>query len=543
MKKTILAILLATLMIGSVLTGCGEKQQTASDDERVTISVAYPKADETWTQDDYYKYITDKVNIDIEFQALSSDSAAEKARIMISSGSMTDIVYTSSFMLDEYASYAKQGLVKGLPDDWKEKYPNLGFALEMTGVLDSLEDAGDGSVYALLRPMDHYTNYIDEFRAAYKEGKDLRELMSEQKYLYIDRYGFAYRKDWAEKLGIKTQPIMEYDDFIDMVLKFKEADLGGVGADNTVGIAVDHTEAPNIFVTAFNSSYKYFNKDGKDKYVCGLLEDSTTEGVKAYVEAYRSGVLSPGFYTQKTQNLNSLFCSQRSGVIFPRAEVSALRALNTEFEKANPGLKASECIDVCWIKSPDGKIHGREASNYWGVYYLNPDMSDEKLDRIMALADYISSEEGGPQIRLGLEGVDYKKENGKYVNIRPKDENGSIESLDKKYPSNEFFRLFLNPLYMNEVTETDPYARERMDTLVEEKLKNDIAVLSWDAERDAYVADDYVKFNAAYDVNSMFAEIVVADGDPEENWLKKRAEFEDAAKSVADKMNKELLGK
>ena len=96
---------------------------------------------------------------------------------------------------------------------------------------------------------------------------------------------------------------------------------------------------------------------------------------------------------------------------------------------------------------------------------------------------------------------------------------------------------------MNEVTETDPYARERMDTLVEEKLKNDIAVLSWDAERDAYVADDYVKFNAAYDVNSMFAEIVVADGDPEENWLKKRAEFEDAAKSVADKMNKELLGK
>lgn len=543
MKKTILAILLATLMIGSVLTGCGEKQQTASDDERVTISVAYPKADETWTQDDYYKYITDKVNIDIEFQALSSDSAAEKARIMISSGSMTDIVYTSSFMLDEYASYAKQGLVKGLPDDWKEKYPNLGFALEMTGVLDSLEDAGDGSVYALLRPMDHYTNYIDEFRAAYKEGKDLRELMSEQKYLYIDRYGFAYRKDWAEKLGIKTQPIMEYDDFIDMVLKFKEADLGGVGADNTVGIAVDHTEAPNIFVTAFNSSYKYFNKDGKDKYVCGLLEDSTTEGVKAYVEAYRSGVLSPGFYTQKTQNLNSLFCSQRSGVIFPRAEVSALRALNTEFEKANPGLKASECIDVCWIKSPDGKIHGREASNYWGVYYLNPDMSDEKLDRIMALADYISSEEGGPQIRLGLEGVDYKKENGKYVNIRPKDENGSIESLDKKYPSNEFFRLFLNPLYMNEVTETDPYARERMDTLVEEKLKNDIAVLSWDAERDAYVADDYVKFNAAYDVNSMFAEIVVAEGDPEENWLKKRAEFEDAAKSVADKMNKELLGK
>lgn len=543
MKKRIVCLILALLMVSAVFAGCGDKKETSGENgERVTISVAYPKAEENWTQDDYYKYITDKVGIDIEFQALSSDSAAEKARIMISSGSMTDIVYTSSFILDEYSSYAKQGLVKELPDGWKEKYPNLGFALEMTGVLDTLLTQDDGKVYALVRPMDHYTDNIADFRKAYAEGKDMREMMKDQKYLYIDRYGFAYRKDWAQKLGIKTSPIMEYDEVMDMALKFREADLGGVGADNTVGIAVDYTEAPNIFVTAFNSSYKFFNKDGKDEYVCGLLEDSTTEGIKAYTEAYRSGVLSPGFYTQKSQNLNSLFCSQRAGMIFPRAEISALRNLNSEFEKANPGLKAEDCIDVCWIKSPDGKVHGRETSNFWGMYYLNPDMSDEKLDKILSLADYISSEEGGPQVVMGLEGVDYKVENGEYIDIRPANADGSRDSLDKKYPSNAFFKLFLKPFYINSV-DTDPYARTRADAIVADKLSNELSLLGWDDARDSYVADDYVKFNAAYDINNMFAEIVVADGDPEKNWLKKRAEFEKTAKSVAKNMNKALLKK
>lgn len=537
MKKTIISLLVITLVTGMLFTGCKNGgEETSGNDKRMKISVGFPGADETWKEDDYYKYITDKLNIDIDFKTLSEDSAAEKARIWIASGNMPDVTY-AAYSLNEYLKYGQQGVIRELPSDWEEKYPNVGYAMAMTGVLNNMKKIGDGKIYGLVRALDHYTEFLDEFRAAYKEGKDLREMMGETKYRYIDSYGFAYRKDWAEKLGIKTDYIMEYDDFMDMVLKFKEADLGGVGAENTIGIAVDHTEAPNLFVTAYNSSYKYFHKDESGKYVYGLLEDSTAEGIKAYAEAYKKGILSKGFFTQKSSDLDALFCSQRSGVIFPRTLV---RDLIVDFEKSNPGLVGEECIDVCWVLSPDGKIHGRESSNHLNAYYFNPEISDEKMDRILSLADYISSEEGGPQVRLGVPDVDYKFENGEYTILREKNANGVYESLNEKYSSAEFFQVFLNPMFDDEM-DLQGYAIDIFNNLKNAKRQHELSLLNWDDERDAYAAEDYVKFKASYNVNSMLAEIVVADGDPEELWAKKRAEIEALAKPVVDNMNAALI--
>ena len=541
MKKGLIGLLIITLLSSMCLTGCKKDEATSvgGADERMTISVGFTDANESWKNDDYYKYVADKLNIDIEFKALSASSVGEKSRIWISSGSMPDVTL-AEFMMDEYIKYGEQGIVKALPKDWENKYPNLGFSMAMTGILDTVKEAGNGEVYGLICPMDHYSNNINEFRAAYKEGKNMREMMSDPRYIYIDKYGFAYRKDWAKQLGIETDYIMEYEDFLEMVRKFKEADLGGVGEQNTVGLAIDYTEAPNFFITAFNSSYKYFHKDETGKYICGLLEDSTTEGVKEYSKAYKTGILSKDFYTLKPENLNSLFCSQRSGVIFPKASVYDMRILNAEFEKANPGMTAEDCIDVCWVLSPDGKIHGREASNYYRGYYFNPDISDEKMDRILSLADYISSEEGGPQISLGIPDVDYVKENDDYKIIREKNASGTYDTLDKKYPSYNFFRLFINPNYTLNF-DLDPYARKSSDSLTAEKRKHELAILEWDDARDTYAADDYAKFNAAQKVNSMFAELIVSEGDIEENWMKKKAEFEESAKSVAENMNKALL--
>ena len=544
MKKTVVWLLVLVLAFGALLSGCGQSkgngEETKDSNGRFVISVAMPNADnETWGNDDYYRYITDKIGITIDFKALSGASASEKARITILSGDMADVTYCD-FIMDEYLKYGKQGIVKALPEDWEEKYPNLGFSMAMTGMLDELKAAGDNKIYGLVRPMDRYHDFLAEFRQGYSEGKNISDMMSIQKYRHIDKYGFAYRKDWAEQLGIKVDKIMTYDAFMDMARKFKEADLGNVGADNTVAIAVDHTEAPNIFVTAFNSSYKFFHKDENGKYVCGFLEDSTTEGLKAYKEAYTSGLLAKDFYTQKAQNLNGLFCAQRSGIIFPRGEFTAIRKLNTEFGKANPGLKATDCIDVCWIVSPDGKVHGREESNFYGGYYFNPDMSDEKFAKVLELADYVSSEEGGPQIKLGVPDKDFKIENGEYIITREKTEDGNFVDVATLYPSYGFFAYFINPQYKVQI-ESDPYATTLQNDLLKAKKEYELSLLNRDVVRDCYSAEDYNKFRATYDVNNMFAELVVSDEDIETAWAKKKDEFRATAESIAANMNEALL--
>lgn len=542
MKKTIVWALVLVLTLSLVLTGCSSKKATVDMSERLTITVAYPGADETWEEDAYYNYICDKFNVDIKFEALSSSTATEKVRIWVASGTMPDLVTTNVFKYDEYISYVEQGLVGTLPENWEENYPNVAFAMEMTGLLGELKKGTeDGSVSVLVRPQDHYRDFIGDFRTAFKEGKDLREMMNQTEYLYIDDYGFAYRKDWAEQLGIETDYIMDYDGFMDMLLKFKEADLGGVGEKNTIGLAVDYTEAPQTFLIPFNSGYKYFTKNENGKYECGLLADSTIEGVKAYSEAFQTGILAPDFYTQKPDDLDSLFCSERAGAIFPRANLHYLKTLCSEFEKANPGKKAEDCISVCWLRSPDGTVHGWESANYYGAYYFSPEISDEKMERLLAMADYISSEEGGPQVRLGVPGVDYKKEGDEYIVLREPDANGNLEDLKEKYPSYTFFRQFLNPFFDHTV-DTNPYAKSERDAMMKAKRAETLSLRKWDADADFYTADDYVTFNAANDVNGMLADAIVADGDPVEIWKKKIATIEKKAKQVEANMNQALLG-
>ncbi len=540
MKKTICGILAAVLAISMLFTGCGNKTETSGDGDRLKITIGFPRADETWANDEYYNYITDKFNVDIEFKALAGSNSTEKARIWINSGDMPDAVWTY-YTMDEYKQYAEQGLIAKMPDDFNEKYPNLAFVNAMTGVEDIMREQVGGDFYAVLTSMDAYRDYIEDFKAAFAEGKNLKEMMYQQEYMALSVAGFVYRKDWAEKLGIETDYIMDYEDFIDMARKFKEADLGNVGKNNTVAITADYTEAPNIFITAFNTSYKYFHKDETGKYVCGLLEDTTTEGVKAYSEAYRTGLLSPDFYTLKASDLNSIFCSQRSGVIFPRSNVHSFRTLYSDFEKANPGLKGDECLAVCWLRSTDGKVHVRQNSNGGNCgWFFNPNISEEKLSRLLELMDYCSSPEGGPQVRLGVPGVDYKFENGEYIVTREKNEGGNYDTLDKLYPSYDCFRYMGNP-HFDLTVDPNPYAKGEDEALKKAVREQDLSLLVWDPEREFYVSDDLTKFNATYEVNNLFAEVIVADGDPVEVWEKQRQKIAKDAEKIAADMNAKLL--
>lgn len=541
MKKNVLWVLIITLAFSLVLSGCSK--ETGGNGDKVTITAAFPDADDTWKEDDFYKYMCDKLNMEIEFESLSTATGEEKVRIWIASGTMPDVVYTTGFELDEYKSYVEQGLIRKLPENWEKDYPNVSFAMQMTGILNAVKGCtDDGSVSVLVRPQDQYRWFIDDFRTAFKNGEDLTEMMKKTEYRTIAATGFAYRKDWAEQLGIKTDYIMEMDDVMDMIRKFKEADLGGVGDTNTVGLAVDYTEAPQVFIIPFNSSYKHFAKNENGEYECGLLADSTVEGVKAYAEAFKTGILSPDFYTIKSSDLDALFCSERSGVIYPRGNVSQLRRLFADFEKANPGKKAEDCIGVCWMRSPDGKVHGWESANFNGVQYFNPELSDEKMAKLLELANYVSSEEGGPQVTLGIPDVDYKKEGDEYVVLREPNANGTLEAINKKYPSQKFFSYFLKTFYDHSV-DTNPYAMDEFLNLRKAKLAEPLSLRALDPVGDNYAAEDFVDFWAANDVNQMLADAIVSSDDPVEAWKKQVSKIEERAKSVAANMNQALLGK
>ena len=72
-----------------------------------------------------YKLVSEKFNFDYEVYPVSKDAQDEKIRTWINGGTMPDTVTWRNFKYQEYVTYAEQGLIAPIPEDWGTKYPNL----------------------------------------------------------------------------------------------------------------------------------------------------------------------------------------------------------------------------------------------------------------------------------------------------------------------------------------------------------------------------------------------------------------------------------
>lgn len=79
----------------------------------------------------------------------------------------------------------------------------------------------------------------------------------------IGRYGFSYRKDWAEAVGITKDP-QTVEEVYDMLYKFTYNDPDGNGKDDTYGLELTKYTGPiDIIQTWFGTGNEWVEKDGK----------------------------------------------------------------------------------------------------------------------------------------------------------------------------------------------------------------------------------------------------------------------------------------
>lgn len=79
----------------------------------------------------------------------------------------------------------------------------------------------------------------------------------------IGRYGFSYRKDWAEAVGITEAP-KTVEDVYNMMYKFTYEDPDGNGKDDTYGLELTKYTGPlDIIQTWFGCGNEWVEKDGK----------------------------------------------------------------------------------------------------------------------------------------------------------------------------------------------------------------------------------------------------------------------------------------
>ena len=426
--KRILTAILASCMALSVLASCGDNSgssssagtstpaATGSSDnsgnsgeetdpyaEKITITAAGlnfegvdPETNEFW------KAICERFNMQIDLVELTYSGWSEKVRTWISSGDMPDVVQWD-FLYTDYLNFAKSGVLRPVPD--LSKYPNMQALKDSMDICKAIEV--DGQMWAWPRKL------------------------IVNPYNKVDQNQYLYRKDWAEAVGmseVTEKGILTMDEFEALMKAFKEQDPGHLGDKN---IVLDSSfNFPLMSGMNFYNPYytNYVERDGK--YVWGASLPETVEGLKYMKDLYDKGYIYKDFYSSKGYDARARFFSGMVGIYADSPNLGHYTEYRTEFTKAND-LDGYEVLGSFVVTGPDGKVNTNQVSEYWSASLYSAKMSDEALDRLMQMADWLAGPEGSNWAFYGIKGKDWDENADGSIEIKwPKDENGNYQALD-----------------------------------------------------------------------------------------------------------------
>ena len=150
------AALVMIMILAACTGGSGGESSNPSEDggegeelPHVTFTYASVQGIEGYDYtagDDLAKYYSEKFNYTLEVTALNWDNWNDRLRIWINSGDMPDVAVYNYIHADA-ASFVEQGLIKRLPDDWKERWPNVAAVYEKTSIGPKMEEVFGGTYF------------------------------------------------------------------------------------------------------------------------------------------------------------------------------------------------------------------------------------------------------------------------------------------------------------------------------------------------------------------------------------------------------------
>lgn len=340
---------------------------------------------------EYYSWWTKAFNIKWDVTSLTWANWVERLNTWINADDLPDWSVWN-FNAGDAANYADQGLVKKLPDDWKEKYPNLAAAASCTPANAYYENLYGGT-YFLFRPV-FANNFPEE-----------ADTMTSHLSIFL-------RKDWAEQanydlsknLASNSITISEFIAYLQAVKDAGIVEYPWYNASSYVGNALDRvTRASGV-------AQKPYYKGDDGKYHWGPAEEETgvKETLRKIKEAYDKGLLYPEFYTlQDPDDIGHFYASGDCAANMYTGMAAWFDRYEQQMQN-NLGVSYWDTSVTLILTDDQGVAHDDPMTNYWACNIISPNIDDEKLDRLLSIWDYGCTEEGQLRIRLGVPEVDWK---------------------------------------------------------------------------------------------------------------------------------------
>lgn len=466
-----------------------------------------------YTQDAIYKTFAEKFNVDFDIRPLTWGNWTTNVNLYINGMNLPDVT-NWFFNYTDYSNYVEQELLYKLPADWQERWPGVAEVYEKTGLSGVLEDE-NGDIFCLPVPV-------------YFNNKPVEKMPT-----HLQVYA---RKDWIEQVtGEEVKTHYTFSEMMDIARKLKEANPAGV--ENFYPI----TCYTNMLIQGLayagyehiSSGYDiYLGEDGQ--YHWGPGDEQTYEILKVLQDAWKEGLIDPEFYTLNQGEDEDKMTIAHSTAMFCAGGLASNYILFTN-EQLSSGLNPDESLCSFFVTDDNGVFHSAEATNYFGALIFNPDLDDEKFERIMDVIEYSLSVEGQDLIHLGIEGVDFtKNEDGTYNMLHE-------YTTSDLYPSNRFFCTLasraddfsiINPSYLQKATS------KQQEQYVEKYSLLDGSLGEIDFNYTFYASDAKARLGAVQAAYvDDYANLITKEGDLRANWEAWCADKMGIVQPVLDEMN------
>ncbi|MET0424715.1 MAG: extracellular solute-binding protein [Actinoplanes sp.] len=475
------ALALATALTGAACGG-GDDEGQASD----TITMMAPLFATAPNPDGEMQQAIQKlIGKKLDITWVPNADYGDKTNVTLASGNIPQVMVIQADKGPSFLQAARAGAFWDLTGKL-DRYPNLKPADPQTGRNATV----NGKTYGIYR---------------------VRPLL---------RSAVVIRKDWLAKVGL---PLPESVDDLQRIAKaFTEQDPDGNGRKDTYGMILPKwpgfyaSSSPyDVIETWFGAPNGWGQRGGK--LVPGFDTEEFLQANRWLKQWVDQGLVNPDFATLDTANWNNPFVQGRGGIIID-VNVRATE-LTTLFKQKNPA-DADKVAMVGNLKRSDGQKFSAPFTGYNGILAISREKvrSEAELDQLLQVLDKLQSKEGSALLTNGIEGRNFKLEDGYAV---PLGENDDAVKVVQNDVDKAFIQLGtrasvgLGAYPPKPVDEPSRKLIALRDTLMAEDLKTAVHNPSLPV-----VADSYIKRGQTLDPIIPDARVKYLSGAIDENGLR-----------------------
>jgi len=485
MKKQFLAMGICVLLAASLLAGCGndstQNTQSGMDaaresgqagepagedvqgtnmtcetkdyskEELIEISLAvWGVEDALSPEDEVLQNIESKFNIKLVPENISWSDYTEKIQLWAASGSLPDIFVGAFRTTGNFRKWSQEGILKEIPQV-------LSFYPTLEKYMDSEETETcmiDGKVYCI-------------FRQTFAEQSANARQTS-----------IAYRWDLAQQAGITKEP-QNWEEFDAMIQAIIAADPEGTNIQGMT--ATEYGKLTSCFLPysnalgAVSGTAFYWADNGNGTYVPAYftgenLGDDTLSALKLVRSLYENGTIEADIALSTKENAQQKFLNGQSAALLGTGAGDAWQNVGDYWTKIHGGDFFEDVKYLNLMPDQNGEYAYAIADYAWSETYINAAVDDTKLERILALYNYLLTDEGAFMGTYGIEGKSFDFDDNGIVQIQ------EGLTVSKEYPSTEVFSILVrwNPNTYDErfpgVT-IAPVECTQADNVVQERAK------------------------------------------------------------------------